>query len=35
MYQKSLEMFAQMGAEGYVKLINNRLQLLEAIMIAS
>jgi class 3 adenylate cyclase/tetratricopeptide (TPR) repeat protein len=35
MYQKSLEMFAQMGAEGYVKLINNRLQLLEAIKFAS
>jgi tetratricopeptide (TPR) repeat protein len=35
MYQKSLEMFAQMGAEGYVKLVNNRLQLLEAIKFAS
>jgi hypothetical protein len=28
-------MFAQMGAEGYVKLINNRLQLVEAIKFAS
>jgi tetratricopeptide (TPR) repeat protein len=35
MYQNSLEMFAQMGAEGYVKLVNNRLQLLEAIKFAS
>jgi tetratricopeptide (TPR) repeat protein len=35
MYQNSLEMFAQMGAEGYVKLTNNRLQLLEAIKFAS